>query len=88
MVNSVIVLAIAGFMTGCHNIGNSTSDITVNVVEQNQLKLILSKSVKEWTVCDGVTDDSKGLANAFAAAKNGAFTFFKHRAHSSFFYHS
>ena len=61
-------------MTGCHNIGNSTSDITVNVVEQNQLKLILSKSVKEWTVCDGVTDDSKGLANAFAAAKNGAFT--------------
>lgn len=61
-------------MVGCHNIGNSSSDSAANLVEQNQLQLILSKSVKEWTVCDGVTDDSKGLAKAFAAARNGAFT--------------
>ncbi len=65
---------LAYFMSGCHNLGNSPSENNSTVMEQNQLNLILSKSVKEWTVCDGVTDDSKGLAKAFAAAKNGAFT--------------
>jgi hypothetical protein len=33
-----------------------------------------TKSIRGWTVCDGVTDDAVGAAAAFAAAKNGAFT--------------
>jgi len=32
------------------------------------------KSISQWAVCDGKTDDSKAVAAAFAAAKNGAFT--------------
>lgn len=75
LVSHAIAVACAWIVLGCHNIGTSSpSDSTVNAVEQNQLTLVLSKSVKEWTVCDGVTDDSNGLAKAFAAAKNGAFT--------------
>lgn len=31
-------------------------------------------SIRKYTTCDGVTDDAKGAAAAFAAAKNGAFT--------------
>lgn len=61
-------------MCGCNNGVNATLGNTAAAVSQNNLKLVLSKSVKEWTVCDGVTDDSKGLAKAFAAAKHGAFT--------------
>jgi len=75
LVNSTIIIVAAGLISSCNNIGSATSDSnTAAAVSQNQLKLVLSKSVKEWTVCDGVTDDSKGLAKAFAAAKNGAFT--------------
>lgn len=72
--NATLFTMLAYFINGCHNLGNSPSENNSTVMEQNQLNLILSKSVKEWTVCDGVTDDSKGLAKAFAAAKNGAFT--------------
>jgi len=32
-----------------------------------------TRSIREWTRCDGVTDDAKGVASAFAAAANGAF---------------
>lgn len=33
-----------------------------------------TKSIQEWTACDGTTDDSVGAAAAFAAASNGGFT--------------
>jgi hypothetical protein len=32
------------------------------------------KSISGWVSCKGVTDDTAGVARAFAAAKNGAFT--------------
>jgi hypothetical protein len=35
---------------------------------------VVKKSVSAWTTCDGSSDDAIGLAKAFAAAKNGAFT--------------
>ncbi len=35
---------------------------------------VIGKSISAWTTCDGITDDSAGLARAFAAAKNSAFT--------------
>src|SRR5277367_605684 len=31
------------------------------------------KSIRNWVTCDGVTDDSLGVAQAFDAAKNNAF---------------
>ena len=33
----------------------------------------VSRSIREWVVCDGKTDDALGTATAFAAAKDGAF---------------
>ncbi|MCA1550699.1 hypothetical protein I6F36_28105 [Bradyrhizobium sp. BRP19] len=33
-----------------------------------------SRSIREWTVCDGKQDDRSGVAKAFAEAKNHAFT--------------
>lgn len=32
------------------------------------------RSIHQWAVCDGVTDDSKNVASAFAAAADNAFT--------------
>ena len=32
------------------------------------------RSICEWATCDGKADDARAVANAFAAAKNGAFT--------------
>lgn len=76
MKNHRINLVLAGafaLLSGC-NIGSAaTSDVAI-VAKQSQVRLVLNRSVKEWTVCDGVTDDRQGLAKAFAAAKNGAFT--------------
>ena len=31
-------------------------------------------SIRKWAACDGLLDDSQGVARAFDAAKNGAFT--------------
>jgi len=31
------------------------------------------QSIRNWTTCDGVTDDNAGVAQAFSAAKNNAF---------------
>ena len=33
-----------------------------------------SKSIRSWVSCDGVSDDTAGVARAFAAASHGAFT--------------
>lgn len=33
----------------------------------------VKKSISNWVTCDGVTDDSLGVAQAFAAARNNAF---------------
>lgn len=35
---------------------------------------LVGRSISQWTVCDGQTDDSLGAAKAFAAAANDAFT--------------
>ncbi len=32
-----------------------------------------ARSIRGWVTCDGVTDDTLGVARAFAAARNGAF---------------
>ncbi len=32
------------------------------------------KSIKDWTACNGTTDDAEGIAKAFAAAAHSAFT--------------
>jgi hypothetical protein len=36
--------------------------------------IVPTKSISNWAICDGVTDDSQNVARAFAAAKNAAFT--------------
>lgn len=33
-----------------------------------------SQSIRRWVVCDGRSDDAQGVARAFAAARDGAFT--------------
>ncbi|MBY0245729.1 MAG: hypothetical protein K2Q03_09770 [Sphingobacteriaceae bacterium] len=73
IISLVLAMAVVYLIGGCNNVGIGLTGSS-NALVKNQLGLIHSRSVKEWTVCDGVTDDSKGLAKAFAAAKNGAFT--------------
>lgn len=49
-----------------------SSPVTVNV---NAAKTATGtkRSIRNWVTCDGVTDDAKGVAQAFAAAANNAF---------------
>jgi hypothetical protein len=53
---------------------SSTAASTASAVGGPTGALAPTKSIKQWTVCDGVTDDSAGAAKAFAAAANNAFT--------------
>jgi hypothetical protein len=55
----------------------STATVTINGANANPSSTstpIVSKSISEWVACDGLSDDTEGVARAFEAAKNNAFT--------------
>ena len=48
--------------------------VTINGDAVPPPTVVSGKSIRSWVSCDGVTDDTAGVAAAFAAASHGAFT--------------
>ncbi len=53
----------------------ATAVVTINGDAVSSTSTVASgKSIRSWVSCDGVSDDTQGVTQAFAAASHGAFT--------------
>jgi hypothetical protein len=64
--------AVSSGATGAALSGSSTSSSSGGTGSHGAPTAV-TKSIRGWTACDGLTDDSDGAASAFDAARNGTF---------------